>query len=82
MQCNWCKQDMKLADNCPANTIIKYPDDTQMPVSTEHFGEDSGRCYDCGIKHSYNHHPGCDAERCPKCGGQLISCGCLNDEKA
>lgn len=37
------------------------------------------RCHDCGIAKGGNHHPGCDMERCPKCGGQLISCGCLDE---
>jgi hypothetical protein len=27
------------------------------------------------------HHPGCDTEECPKCHGQLISCGCLDDSE-
>jgi hypothetical protein len=38
------------------------------------------RCHDCHITRGSLHHPGCDMERCPKCGGQLIGCGCLSDE--
>lgn len=34
------------------------------------------RCGDCGAKLGYFHHLGCDCERCPSCGGQLISCDC------
>ena len=33
-------------------------------------------CHDCGAPYGTYHHPGCDAERCPRCGGQLISCNC------
>jgi hypothetical protein len=38
------------------------------------------RCRDCNVAPGGFHHPGCDVERCPKCGGQLISCGCLDEE--
>lgn len=33
-------------------------------------------CGDCGCAEGEFHSPGCDMERCPFCGGQLISCDC------
>ena len=36
------------------------------------------QCHDCDIKKGQLHVPGCDMERCPRCGSQLISCGCFD----
>jgi len=38
-------------------------------------------CGDCKCKVGEYHIPGCDEERCPKCNGQLISCGCLGTDE-
>ena len=37
----------------------------------------SEECHDCGVSEGQIHHDGCDMERCPFCGRQLISCSCI-----
>lgn len=37
---------------------------------------EQNRCGDCGVREGELHHRGCDMERCPFCGGQLITCNC------
>lgn len=38
-------------------------------------------CHDCKAAPGKFHDSGCDTEQCPYCGGQLISCGCLEDKR-
>lgn len=33
-----------------------------------------GVCGDCNAGPGQPHHPGCDIERCPNCGGQMLMC--------
>lgn len=33
-------------------------------------------CGDCKAENGEQHYPGCDIERCPLCGGQLLTCEC------
>lgn len=39
--------------------------------------KDRWNCHDCDCKEGEIHVFGCDMERCPFCGGQLLSCDCM-----
>ena len=75
--CEWCELEMTDATtvDCTGNREVEYPDGETLPA-VPYDGDD--RCHDCYIAPGGYHHPGCDMERCPRCGGQLISCGCLD----
>lgn len=79
--CPDCDQEMSASKGgvaiCTVDTIT-FPDGEER-VRAPYMDERGFRCHDCNVRAGGLHHPGCDMERCPKCSGQLISCGCLDE---
>jgi hypothetical protein len=46
------------------------------------WGANHAPCHDCAVVKEQFHVPGCDVERCPVCGGQVITCGCPYEDGA
>lgn len=81
--CQNCKQEMRKASKCTKPLlVVKYRAGSVFVFKrdTEYYDANK-RCHDCGIANRRGnvHHLGCDVERCPNCGLQLISCSCLDD---
>lgn len=83
--CSGCGQPMTPGRGCTVTTITL----AGRPVARLALGGESkdwwlGRdphavCHDCNVVTGQLHHVGCDMEQCPKCGDQLLGCGCEAD---
>ena len=79
--CKTCNGDMLKVDGCkPCVFICEGKRFEPVRVGgngdfCENCDEDA-RCHDCGAMYGHYHHDGCDCERCPICGNQIISCDC------
>jgi hypothetical protein len=43
------------------------------------WGADEQPCHDCGATKGQLHATGCDVERCPACGGQIMMCSLIGE---
>jgi hypothetical protein len=71
--CNFCNQEMTSEDTASCMLVkVEVGGRKLSPIKYQ----DDGRCPDCYVATGGFHHPGCDQEVCPACGGQAIGCGC------
>ncbi len=80
-KCLRCGREMLTAYGCSCKSVnINGKRITRIRVGSDgDFLKDSPRycrCHDCNAMTGFFHHWGCDAERCPNCGRQIITCSC------
>ncbi len=89
--CTHCGREMRTATSCAGTPwILQGQEYAPIPYGEEEYApipyeeelargrQHHQRCPDCGVALGGFHHPACDMEECPRCHGQLLSCGCAD----
>lgn len=74
--CDYCENVMDYGISCYSTIFYKGLIYKRVPYKHEGYF-----CHDCNVASGQYHHLGCDMERCPICGRQLITCGCFDFEE-
>lgn len=79
--CSTCGREMSPGTGCGCSRIVLHGKTYERIKVGDERDFDPGMkdgdvCHDCNAGMGQYHHFGCDAERCPSCGGQLLSCDC------
>ena len=72
-RCLWCRREKISGASCTVAALHRRG--TPLPLIPT-----TSRCGGCDVARGGLHHLGCDVQRCPRCAGQLINCGCRFDE--
>lgn len=84
--CTDCGNEMTTGVSCVVGVLHQggraYPLAPHPRPRRSRSAHGAGTCGDCGVAPGGLHHIGCDLQRCPRCGWQLISCDCRFDELA
>lgn len=87
--CDACRREMAPGGGCTVKREVLVGGEVadRVPFGSERrFGDDplpaADRCPDCNVAPGRMHHPGCDWEECPRCGGQALGCECYETDEA
>lgn len=58
---------------------IAFPDGTRLEAVPYPETVPETECIVCGAQSGQPHDFGCELEECPRCGDQLVHCGCLGE---
>lgn len=73
--CNYCGRYMNHGASCSPTLLYEGLIYKRIPWKERYL------CHDCNVVYGQYHHLGCDMERCPICGSQLIGCECFDHEE-
>jgi len=76
MKCSDCHTEIGTTTTCTAPQLNGYGRVYDRVRCEESPMEPGVLACECGVSIGATHHRGCDLEECPRCGGQLLSCGC------